>query len=437
MSTSQDYTFGTPRIEDAYEAMPGTTKSIASDLGVSKSRARDLISSLRYTAGVPISQDENGIYYDRSYSIEANQTAPAEAPQPEEERSSLAQHTISKKEVLLEMERSLAATLKDNEPVVADGGVVSQPGNEDVVIHRSDDHLGAEYEDEFDNVVFDPDIGEARVNAVTDEVMQQVNRQKRAGLEFDTAHLLLGGDTVHGEGIHKKQPWESAITLVNQIELGHDLYVEQIERLRDEFDHVQVVGTNGNHGELRGDGMSDDANADDIVYMMIEKTADNREWDDVTIVRSSGSFFTNFRMRVDEEEDRKKADALDLDSVRQLPPNQQSGHRGHLRHGQNSLFHIGTSSGENRWRGWADMHSFEIAYRGHFHEFRIENIDGKPVIMSGSICPPEDYEEGMATWSEPAATVHGVSDDEPMTWFYPIQFDDGRDEAEPNSVMAA
>ncbi len=432
-----DYTFGTPRVEDAYNTLPGTTESIADDLGVSQSRARGLISSLRFSAEIPISRDENGIYYDRSFSAEANQTAPSESPLPEDERSSLAQHTISKKEALLEMKRSLADSLDTTGPIVADGGIEYTPGNEDVVIHRSDDHLGAEYEDEFDNVVFDPDVGESRVRTVTDEVMAQVDRQRQAGLTFDTAHLLLGGDTVHGEGIHNSQPWESAITLVDQIELGHDLYVEQIERLRDVFDTVQVVGTNGNHGELRGDGMSDDANADDVVYMMIEKTAENRGWDDVSIVRSSGSYFTNFRMRVDEKADREKMNALDLNSVSELPENFQSGHRGHLRHGQKSLFHIGTSSGQNRWRGWNDMHNFDIAYRGHFHSFRIENIDASPVIMSGSICPPSDYEEAMSAWSEPAATVHGVSDSEPLTWFYPINFDDGRDEKEPQSVMAS
>lgn len=435
--SNSEYTFGTQRVEDAYEALPGTTSSVADDLGVSESRVRGLISSLRFTADIPISRDENGIYYDRSYSSEANQTAPAEEPLPQDERSALAQHTISKKETLLEMKRSLAQTLQDTDPIVADGGIKYTPGNEDVVIHRSDDHLGAEYEDEFDNVVFDPDVGKARVETVTDEVMAQVDRQKQAGVTFDTAHLLLGGDTVHGEGIHNKQPWESAITLVDQIELGHDLYVDQIERLRAAFGTVQVVCTNGNHGELRGDGMSDDANADDVVYMMLEKTANSREWNDVSIVRSSGSFFTNFRMRVDEEADRKKVDALDVDSVAELPPDFQSGHRGHLRHGQKSLFHIGTSSGQNRWRGWNQQHQFDIAYRGHFHEFRIENIDAAPVIMSGSICPPSDYEESMSAWSEPAATVHGVSDDNPMTWFYPIAFDDGRDEPEPQSVMAS
>jgi hypothetical protein len=43
--------------------------------------------------------------------------------------------------------------------------------------------------------------------------------------------------------------------------------------------------------------------------------------------------------------------------------------------------------------------------------------------MSGAIVPPDDFEESLAEWDEPAATVHGCSDDRPMTWFYPIDFE--------------
>jgi len=43
--------------------------------------------------------------------------------------------------------------------------------------------------------------------------------------------------------------------------------------------------------------------------------------------------------------------------------------------------------------------------------------------MSGSICPPGDFEESLSLWGEPAATIHGVSDERPMTWLYPIHFE--------------
>lgn len=407
MSASENFNKAfNERQSEAYDALPGNVGDIASDLGVVESTARDYIHQLRNDCGVPISLDENGIYYDRNHSAESVNVT-AEPEMPPDEQSSLAQHTIKKKEVLLEMKRTLASDLEGNDPVIADGGIKTEPSNEDVVIHRADDHIGAEYEDEFGNEVFNPEIAESRVREVTNKVMELVERQEDAGVTYDNSHLLLGGDLVHGEGIHAKQAWESAITLLKQIDKAHDLYVDQIERLREKFKTVQVVCQNGNHGELRGDGMSEDANADDVVYLMLEKTADDREWDDVTILRSQGSYFTNFTMR---------------------------GHRGHLRHGQKSLFHVGTSSGKNRWRGWQNMHDFDIAYRGHFHELRLENLDSRPILMSGSVCPPSDFEESLATWSEPGATVHGVSDKRTMTWMYPVDFNDSREKTSSDNV---
>jgi len=398
----------TERQAQAYEALPGTAEDIANDLGVSKSAARDHISALRRDCGVALSQDEYGIYYDRQNTRELHTTAGWDEPS---EDTSKAQHTIKKKEVLLELKRSLARELQDKGAVVAENEPVTN-SDEDVVIHRSDDHIGAKYTNEFGNLTYGPETSEDRVREVTNKTMELVTRQREAGITFDTAHLIMGGDTVHGEGIHGNQPWESAMTLIEQIKLAHELYVEQIERLRAEFNEVQVICQNGNHGELRGDGMSEDANADDIVYMMLENTAHDRGWDDVTVIRSEAGNYTNFTMR---------------------------GHSAHVRHGQNSLLHIGTSSGKKRWYHWLQQHDFDIAYRGHYHEFRIENISSKPVIMSGSICPPDDFEESLAVWSEPAATVHGVSDERPMTWMFPVDFHDSEADAldpEPTAQAA-
>lgn len=418
MSASEKYDHAlTPRQQDAYDALPGDIEDIAASMGISKSSARDHLMGLR-EAGVSLSSDEHGIYYDREQTREQHGTTNYEVPGEDTAKS---QHTIKKKEVLLEMKRSLAEDLQQRNPVVSDGAFTPPTSDEDVVIHRSDDHIGASYTDEFGDLTYGPATAIERVEAVTDKTMKLVARQKQAGISFDTAHLIMGGDTIHGEGIHANQPWESAITLVEQIEVARDLYVDQIERLRDEFEHVQVVCQNGNHGELRGDGMSEDANADDIVYMMLEKTAHDREWDDVTIITSDASYYTNFRMRVDEEKDEEMAEKLDC-TVEELPTEYQSGHRVHVRHGQNSLLHIGTSSGKKRWYNWLQKHQFDIAYRGHYHEFRVENISSRKVVMSGSISPPSDFEDALAEWSEPAATVHGASDSRPMTWMFPIDF---------------
>lgn len=364
-------------------------------LGISRSTVRDHVSAI-VNGGVPLDKTTEGGETVVYYRPDAKEHPTNHNPKPGA-NASLAQHTVKKKDALMEMKEWLADDLNGRAPAVADGGLVAHESNEDMVIHRSDDHIGAKYEDEFGELTFNPEVAVDRVRTIQEKTIEMKRRQEQAGVDFDTAHLLLGGDAVHGEGIHENQPWESAMTLVEQVETASDLYMEFIEALRAEFETVQVICQNGNHGELRGDGMSEDANADDIVFMTMDKRIRDRGYDDVTFIRSEGTYFTNFEMR---------------------------GHNGHLRHGQKSLFHIGTSSGKNRWRGWHNMHDFDIAYRGHYHEFRVENIDSRPVIMSGAICPPSDFEEGLGVWSEPAATIHGVSDSRPLTWMYPLEFED-------------
>lgn len=378
---------------------PTSYAEIATTMNISESTARDHVQAIRQ-AGIPLGEKagEHGTKL-LFRSVQTRDALDSYRPTPQ---TSKAAHTKAKKDILLELQDWLRDDLSGRSALIADDGLTVTESAEDMVVHRSDDHLGAFYEDEFGHTIFDDDIAAERVRRVSERTFALKARQEQAGVNFDTLHLLLGGDGVHGEGIHEDQPWESCLTLVEQIALYVDLYMEFIDRATTEFDSVQVVCQNGNHGELRGDGMSPDANADDVTFMMLEKRCQDRGYTNVTFRAPEGGYFTNFPLRGNDFSD--------------------ATWRGHLRHGQNSLFHIGTSSGENRWRGWRSKHKFDIAYRGHFHNFRIEDIESRPVIMSGSICPPSDYEESFASWAEPAATVHGVSDDRELTWLYPIDF---------------
>lgn len=378
---------------------PTTYDELADTLNISESTARDHLAAIK-AAGIPIGEKRDEAGRKQFFrSVDTRDVLDSRRPTA---KTTKAAHTKKKKDLLLDLKEWLADDLTGRAPVVAEGGLTVEDSHEDMVVHRSDDHLGAFYEDEYGNVIYDEHIAAERVRTINDRTFELKARQEGAGVEFDTLHILLGGDGVHGEGIHEDQPWESALTLVEQIALYVDLYMEFIDRASREFPSVQVVCQNGNHGELRGDGMSPDANADDVAFMMLEKRCMDRGYDNVTFRHSEGSYFTNFPLRGNDRE--------------------SAAHWGHLRHGQNSLFHIGTSSGQNRWRGWLQRHNFDIAYRGHFHEFRVEHIDSRPVIMSGSICPPSDYEESFGAWSEPAATVHGVADHRPVTWLYPLDF---------------
>lgn len=395
---------------------------IAESLGCSNSTARDHVSALKQS-GVSIGErreDGHKVFYHRQRAGEhpVNET---ENRYSNTSRKSEITKTLNEKAQA--MERRLTRLLEKSQPAVADGGLIQEPSHEDVVVHATDDHVGDVTEDEHGNVTYDPDIWEDRRRETMDTCFRIVDRQESAGYTFDTLHLLLGGDQVTGEGIYPGQGHDISMTLDEQVEHCATFYMEQIRRASRKFDTVQVVGNSGNHGELRFSSASNGANADRLLYLMLDNMIRQSELENVTFIRNGSTHFTNFEMRE---------------------------HRGHLRHGDDSLEHIGTSSGKKRWFNWRDKHQFDIAYRGHFHKFQrntltrtreepiipdggvIEDVDdletqivteNLPVIMSGSPKPPEEFEESIARWSQPCATIHGVSDSRPVTWLFAVDFE--------------
>ncbi len=375
---------------------------ISDSLGISRSTARDHINNLQNVDGIPLGErEEDGakVFY---YRPDANEY-PINPDEPTGELRSKASVTRDAKKKVHELIQYLDRDLNGRAPAVPEDGLSVRESHEDMVVHRSDDHIGANYTDEFGNDTFSAEIGIKRVRNVSDKVFSLKKRQEEAGVEFDTLHIVMGGDHLHGIGIHDDQPWETELSLPEQLTVASDIYMEFIDRASTEFESVQIVCQKGNHGELRGDGMGPDDNVDTAFFMTLDRRVRDRGYDNVKFVRSDGGNFTNFPLRGETLNDCE--------------------HRAHLRHGQHSLIHIGTSAGKKRWLQWLHQHNFDIAYRGHYHEFRIENIVSNPVLMSGAIVPPSDFEESLAEWSEPAATVHGVSDERAMTWMYPVNFD--------------
>ncbi|WP_181861704.1 hypothetical protein [Haloplanus salinus] len=394
-----------PAEQSVLDQLPATTSEIAVSLNYARSSVRGFLSRLR-KKGYVFDRDSSGVYeVSASPKSETEQlrrstqhvVASTDAPLSKQTETKL------RNEHLRELNARLDALLNETPPALADGGLAYEVGHEDVVIHRTDDHIGAFSHDEFGNVIFDDEIAAERIREVTRRAMELIDRQEAAGSVFDTAHLLLGGDIVTGEGIFPSQAHELCLNLDEQIDLAVELYFEQIQELSARFPTVQVVCQPGNHGELRVKGPSAGANADSAVYKMLARMVSISSMTNVTVIQNESTLFTNFTMR-------------------------NSRWRGHLRHGHKSLSHIGTNSAKERWGTWVRRHKFDIAYRGHFHETKIEHILGinglVPVIMSGSISPPGDYEESIGVWGAPTATVHGVSDSRPLTWMYPLYFDD-------------
>lgn len=255
---------------------------------------------------------------------------------------------------------------------------------EDMVIHRSDDHFGEVVKDENGEVIYDSDIAEARAFEAYNKAMRVASNKDIQGV-----HLLLGGDHVTNESIYEEQPHHIDEFIDEQMTRVTAVYDEIIENLADDFEYVQVVCQSGNHGEFRADGASKRANADDLLYDRLKMLAEKADYDNVKVVTSEKSDFTNFEMR---------------------------DHKAHLRHGDNVRNHIGTSSPKSDWEAFLYEYDFDIAYRGHFHTFKVEQIHGKPVVMAPSAKPSGDYEGRHANFGGPKAYVHGVDDDQSLTW---------------------
>lgn len=267
----------------------------------------------------------------------------------------------------------------------------------DIVIHRSDDHIGQVVYDDRGERIYDTPTAVERIKKVIQRAIQKARHYEEVtGRSIDNVHLVLGGDTVTNENIYDHQPYNIDNTLDKQIEIAVQVYHECLLSLSREFESIHVVCQGGNHGDIRASGSSKKANADDIAYAMLDFSARvDDELDNVHFTRNDSTNYTNFMLR---------------------------GHRAHIRHGDDCRLHIGTSSPQSDWRGWKLDHEFDIAYRGHYHEWRMEHVRDAPILMSGSLCPVGEYEESLSVRSQPVATIHGVTDETPMAWVEPISF---------------
>jgi len=309
-----------------------------------------------------------------------------EVEQRREDTDSRRTVTRDANEYLLELEKTVKEAKKKYGPVNADLEEPVREGNHTIVMHRGDDHFGGVVEDEAGNIIFDSDVAEDRVRSYFTDAIS-IADSKLA--KTDSAVLLLGGDIVTNEAIYEGQAYEIDETIDQQIARATSVYVEQLERLSERFDMVKVVCQHGNHGEFRGKGQSKGANADDIIYNHLELMCHREDLDNIRFVMSEKANYTNFTVR---------------------------GHNGHLRHGHNVKDHVGTSSPQRDWRGYLHNHDFDIAYRGHYHNHRVENVMGTPIVMAPSIMPPGSHEEELSVFGDAMSYVHGVTDDNPFAW---------------------
>lgn len=395
----------TPREIEIVEYLPATYDELTAAFGFGKSTGRDHISSMQ-RKGAPVEWRRVDIDSSTSKEFYVGERSPQNNTEKHQGKTSetkpygdvheKAAKTKRLNNVAEKLSKRLDSALNATSPAVS-VEPLSDGGQEDVAIHVTDDHIGDKLEDEFGNTVFDTEIALERITHRITRTLEIIERQKQAGWEFHTVHYIMGGDIITGTGIYEGQSWEVEKNFNQQIDIATSIHFEQIKRLADEFEAVQVVCQTGNHGEIRISGSSGKANGDDIVYRMLDALVRASEYENITLIRNERTGYTNFDMR---------------------------GHDAHLRHGQGAGEHIGTSAKKRDWRGWKLQHGFDIAYLGHYHIQGEDRVMEAPVLRSGSLKPSDDFEESIAEWSMPMSTIHGVSDDQPKTWSYAIQYED-------------
>lgn len=388
----------TPREVEIVEFLPATYDALTAEFGFGKSTGRDHISSME-RKGTPIESRRVA-----SGDTEVKEFYVGERTEPKTDESGTRQYgSVSKKAAKTKRLNNLAGNLSrkldkalNATPPAISVEPLSSGGEEDVAIHVTDDHIGDLVTCEMNEVQFDTDIAVARIRHRVTRTLEIIERQKEAGWDFHTVHYIMGGDIITGSGIYEGQSWEVEKNFNEQIDIATSVHFDQIQRLAEEFEAVQVVCQTGNHGEIRITGSSEKANGDDIVYRMLDALVRASEYDNITFVRNHSSNYTNFDMR---------------------------GHKAHLRHGKDMKPQSETRAASDDLRGWMLQHDFDIMYAGHFHKQGQDRVMQAPLIRSGSIEPTDEFEESISEWSMPMATVHGVSDEQPKTWSYDVNYE--------------
>lgn len=382
MSTDLDLT---DRQQHVIQTLPASADEIADALGVAKNTAKGHIERLR----------------ERDVTVEYDRSAGAYfLPDQPKIRRVATKHTGTKTRIAnnwsTEMERAILRRLKAKEPLVATQD--PDPTNEDFVAHLTDAHMGDVVEDERGREVFNPDICAASVEHFTQKALD-IKRLMESVSDFDTCHLLWGGDMLTNENIYDGQAFDIKMMLGDQMAAAVDALTQQAKSFAEEFDTVQIVAQPGNHGKTRASGVSKQANMDLICYRWIQDRLIEAGYDNINFLEAEATEYRNFSMR-------------------------GGRWRGHLRHGHNAMAHVDATAASSRdWRGWLHKHGFDIAYRGHLHESRREDIlNSVPVIESPSMKPGSDFAEKIGqpdiSTRRKLGTVHGCSDKRPMTWEY-------------------
>lgn len=374
----------TDRQQELIHHLPNDSKTLASKLDITRSTVNDHIEAIR--------EKDIQITYDKSKQVFYL------ADEPKVRRVST-KHTGTKtreaNEYITEVERTILRRLSDRDLVEPQAPT---DGNEDMLLHLTDLHIGDKVEDQSGAVVYDSSTASDVVETVTQQALDL--KSTMSGVAgYDTLHLLYGGDMVTNENIYDGQAFDIESMLADQMTTAVNAMTQQVKSFAAEFDTVNVVCQPGNHGKTRASGVSKQANMDLVAYRWLKDRLLESNVENVDFTVSEATWFVTFPMRAGEW-------------------------KGFLTHGQDSHAHVdSTAASKGRWRGWLNEFDFDLAFRGHYHEPRMESIQNGPMVVEGPSPKPSDewvsrIGSGSVDGGVPKrlAFACGISDKRPVTW---------------------
>lgn len=378
----------TDRQQQLIHHLPADKHDLAQRLNVQPTTVKDHIAAIR-KQGINIEWDAPNDVYALANAPKARRVS----------TKNTGSKTREANDFITEIERTILRRLNGSDELIAPQDPT--PGNEDMVLHVTDLHIGDVVENEYGNEIYNTEIAKEVMDHITGKVLEL--RQTMASVaEFDTLHVLYGGDMVTNENIYDGQAYDIESMLADQMTDAVNAMTRQIKSLAPAFETVNVVAIPGNHGKTRASGVSKQANMDLVAYRWLDDRLREAGVENIDMNVGEATWHKTFSLRGDQW-------------------------TGFLIHGQDAQAHVDATAASSRdWRGWLNQFEFDVSYRGHLHESKREPVQGGPMVYeSPSPKPPGEWVDRIGQGSVDSdnkrlATLHGTSDTRPVTWEYVI-----------------
>lgn len=369
--------------KEVLDRLPSKRRDIADDLDITIRATRYRMDALE-EKGYEFTRDSEGVWdvHDEPEDIERKDTEPWRI-----DSYSKAQATKEVHNELTEMEQEVKEALSKVEPVKSYHSTDSSSST--LFLPHSDAHIGAVVESRHGVDYYSAD--EAR-DSIEEYFDRGISAAKNRG-DVEDVVVNINGDCLDGEGVYPGQRHEQEDNLRDQLRKAGNIYIEQLTKLAEEFQHVSVYCVPGNHGDI---SKRSTTNADMMLYDFVETAVAYSQYENIHIEKAGAGGFLNANIR---------------------------GWNFHLRHGQDYLEHVGTSSGIRRALNWLSQYDFDVGIRSHYHSVKYEPVaDETPVVMTGSPAPPSTFAESKAADGGKCGVYWFVTDDTPIDGFQPIRF---------------